>query len=290
MLKKRVELNCDLCGSAKKVFITSENDYPISRCLNCGFVYVNEIPEVDDGKVLGEYYTDDRAEIDVMRKRYEEVSEFLIREIGKYKSGGKLLDVGCGFGFFLLKARESGWQVYGTDLSEFAIDYAKTTQDLQNVLCTDLSQDVFDGQKFDSVNLTNVLEHVPSPTDTLNGCKSLMDDKGVLTVRVPNMEFNDLKFTVSAVLRFLRLASEGNLSYLSSPPPLHLSGFSSRTLRKYFDKIGLETIEIKPSKLSNAAHENVLYQLFEFFVKVLYKLSFRKINLSPTILAIARKG
>ncbi len=289
MEKKKVNRDCDLCGSSEKRLITTENGYPISKCSSCGFVYVNEIPEVENGKVLGEYYSEDKEDIEEIRERYKDVSTFLLDEIEKHSSGGKVLDVGCGYGFFLLNAMEKGWDAFGTDLSEKAIEYAKKEQNLQNVVCSDLYEDIFPGQKFDSVNLTNVLEHVPSPTKTLNDCGRLLDENGVLTVRVPNMEFNDVKRKLSSVLRLFKLASEAHLTYLSTAPPTHLSGFSSRTLRKYFDKAGLETIEIKPSKLSTAAEESIVYQGFEFFVQVLYKLSFRTINLSPTILAIAKK-
>jgi 2-polyprenyl-3-methyl-5-hydroxy-6-metoxy-1,4-benzoquinol methylase len=288
MSENKFEINCDLCGSSEKKIITIEDNYPISRCLNCNFVYVSEIPEVENGKVIGEYYEGIEKEIEAGKLRYESVSKFLIAEINRHTAKGKLLDVGCGYGFFLLEAQQNGWEVYGTELSEVAVEYAKTRQNLPNVFYTDLSENVFENQKFEAINLTNVLEHVPSPTKTLLDCKKLLADKGVLTIRVPNMDFNELKRKLMPILKILKLGKDGELTYLASPPPIHLSGFSKKTLRKYFEKLGYQTIEIKPSKLSSLAQENVIYSLFKGIVNVIYKLSFRKINLSPTVLAIAK--
>jgi 2-polyprenyl-3-methyl-5-hydroxy-6-metoxy-1,4-benzoquinol methylase len=72
-------------------------------------------------------------------------------------SKGNLLDVGCGFGFFLLEAQRNGWEVYGTELSKIAVKYANTKQHLPNVFYADLSEKVFLNQKFEVINLTNVL-------------------------------------------------------------------------------------------------------------------------------------
>ena len=165
MQQETIERDCDLCGSSERRLITIENDYPISKCSQCGFVYVSRIPIVEDGKVLGEYYSGDENEIDANKKRYAAVTEFLLDEIGKLKRPGKLLDLGCGYGFFLEKARDAGWEVYGTDLSEIAVEYVRRHHGISNVECAELSNELFPGVKFDAINLTNVLEHVPSPTE-----------------------------------------------------------------------------------------------------------------------------
>ncbi len=104
------------------------------------------------------------------------------------------------------------------------------------------------------------------------------------------MDFSRLKEFFIPLIRVAGLGTEGEFSYLSTPPPIHLSGFSAKTLRKYFEKTGFETVEIKPSKLSSRASEHFLYRAFELFVGLLYRFSFRRINISPTVLAIAVKS
>ena len=284
------EVDCDLCGSAEKTLIKTEDDYPISRCRNCSLIYVNRIPNIEEGKVIGEYYEGTPAEIEASEWRYKDVSKYLVAEINNFhKEKGALLDVGCGYGFFLLEARRSGWQVFGTELSHIAVNYAREKQNLPDVYFSDLSDIEFSVDKFDAINLTNVLEHVPSPTVILDNCASKLATGGVLLIRVPNMDFHNLKEKFSSIIKFLGLGKGGELTYLATKPPLHLIGYTSRTMEKYFAKAGLETVEVKPSELSAMAKRSVVFRLFDAVVKILYKISFRRINISPTILAIAVK-
>ena len=63
MSKNKLHINCDLCGSSERMLIAIENEYPISKCLNCEFVYVNVIPKIENGKFIGEYYEGAEEEI-----------------------------------------------------------------------------------------------------------------------------------------------------------------------------------------------------------------------------------
>lgn len=291
MAETNIEKDCDLCGSTEKDLIKIENEYPISSCRKCRLVYVSRIPQVDKGKVIGEYYSGENEEIEAVRLRYTDVSKYLLDEIEKiHPDKGRLLDVGCGYGFFLVEARKNDWQVFGTELSDIAIDFMRTRQNLPDVWFADLSDEGLPIEKVDVINMTNVLEHVPSPTKTLHDCRNLLETGGALLIRVPNMDFNRIKEFFVPLLRRAGLGEEGEFSYLATPPPIHLTGFSPKTLRKYFQKAGFRTVEVKPSKLSSRAQEHFLYRVFELFVQLLYKVSFRKINLSPTVLAIAIKA
>lgn len=284
------EVVCDLCGSDEKIYIKTEWGYPISRCRRCGLIYVNRIPPVKEGKVIGEYYQGTQEEIELSERKYRKVSEFLMNELCRLHSRqGTLLDVGCGYGFFLLEAQRKGWQVFGTELSHIAVDYAREKQNLPDVYFSDLSDIKFSVDEFDAINLTNVLEHVPSPTQILENCRKRMAPDSILMIRIPNMDFYVLKERFNSILKRAGLAKGGELFYLASPPPYHLIGFTSRTIRKYFEKAGLETVEVKPSKLSSAADEQLIFRLFETFVNIIFRLSFRRINLAPTMLAIAIK-
>lgn len=284
------EINCDLCGSADKKFIKEENGFPISQCLKCSFFFVSSIPPVETGKVVGEYYHGSEEEISSARDRYVKVSQFLLDKLRALKpEKGRLLDVGCGYGYFLKKAEADGWNVYGTELSDLAVKYAHEKQGLPNVFFSDLSDDVFGDTKFDAINTTNVMEHVPSPTTIFENCHRRLAADGLLFIRVPNMDLYATKESFNSLLKLVGLVKGGERDFLASPPPSHLAGFTSRTLRKYFEKTGFETVEIIPSKLSSLAEENTVYRAFETFVNVLFKLTGGRINLSPTILAIARK-
>jgi 2-polyprenyl-3-methyl-5-hydroxy-6-metoxy-1,4-benzoquinol methylase len=290
MTETKIERDCDFCGSPNKKFIKEENGYPISKCLECSLIYVIQIPQINDGKVLGEKNVDDRSEIETNRLRYLDVFKLLMDEVNQLRSKkGKLLDVGCGYGFFLVEAKQNNWEVFGTDLSEVAVEYVRNHHKIPQVFCTDLSDKTLSAQKFDVINMTNVLEHVPSPTEILNNCHKLLSNKGLLLIRVPNMNFYNIVKRIVFILKAVGVKNGGELTYLASPPPLHLIGFTPKTLEQYFKKTDLTTIEIKPSKLSSLSQETFLHKIVETTINLLYKISFGRINLSPTILAIAEK-
>ena len=69
------------------------------------------------------------------------------------------------------------------------------------------------------------------------------------------MELYAFKESFNSLLKLAGLVKGGERHYLASPPPSRLAGFNSRTLRKYFEKTGFETVEIKPSKLSSKARK-----------------------------------
>ena len=283
------ERDCDICGAGERKQITVENGYPISRCVACGFIYVSGFPDSTDGEGICEYYAGTEEEIEENRVRYERVSDFLLAELARQGASGTLLDVGCGYGAFLVKARAAGWDVYGTDLSKIAIDHVSDVLGLANVVRSDLMPGLFGGKRFDAINLTNVLEHVPSPTSTLRICRELLSDDGVLTIRVPNMQLAAVKQRAMVILKPLGLYTAGDLNYLASPPPSHLSGFTSQTLRRLLQKCAFEAVAIKPSKLSGIVNEKLPYRLYESATELVYRISLRTVNISHTMLAVAKK-
>ena len=78
---------------------------------------VDKISELyDEGYYHGDVYTDYTFESvkATNEKRMNLVKQF-------WKGKGKILDVGCASGFFLLIAKNQGFDTYGIDISEYAI-------------------------------------------------------------------------------------------------------------------------------------------------------------------------
>jgi 2-polyprenyl-3-methyl-5-hydroxy-6-metoxy-1,4-benzoquinol methylase len=102
--------------------------------------------------------------------------------------GGRLLDVGCGTGYFAAAARELGYRVSGLDLSRPQLELARTRFGLSDVHATTL----FDYARtvpphsFDVVTAFQVLEHVADPLAFLGDARRLLATGGHLAVGVPN--------------------------------------------------------------------------------------------------------
>src|SRR6202043_1902523 len=65
----------------------------------------------------------------------------------RYAAGGRLLDIGCALGIFTKAFLDAGFDAYGTDISEFAIDQAALLVGPNRVRRADLDADdiPFDG-------------------------------------------------------------------------------------------------------------------------------------------------
>jgi 2-polyprenyl-3-methyl-5-hydroxy-6-metoxy-1,4-benzoquinol methylase len=281
-----IEKNCDLCNADAKnsTVVVVENNYPIVKCNQCGFIYVNQQPREEGGKVIDEYYEGSNEEVEKTYEGYKKVNAFLFDEINKkFPNQGRFLDVGCGYGYLLTNMMNHGWMAFGSELSELAVKHVNKKYGKECVFYGDLPDIPFEKHTFDAINMTNVLEHVPYPTKTLLRCKELLNKEGLLYIRVPNMDFSFPFDKIYKIMNFFGIKFS-SYSIISMTPPSHLNGFNSRTITKMLEKTGYEVLEIKPSTLRG----NKFYGTIEFLSKIVFTITFKQVNICPTFLAIAR--
>lgn len=148
-----------------------------------------------------------------------------------------LYDIGCGEGHFLNGMSELGWQVSGTDYSDYGIKsqnphlLSKTSF---GPALEEIDQKIKDGSKYSLINLGNVLEHVLDPIFLLKEIRKLMPENGLLRIVVPNdnSELQNLLF------------EEGLSNREWFYPPDHLSYFNFKTLHNTLVSTGFETIKM----------------------------------------------
>ncbi len=101
--------------------------------------------------------------------------------------GKKLLEVGCGTGFFLDEARKAGFEVIGVELSGFGAKYAQEKLRL-NVKQGKLLEQNFASQSFDVVCMWDVLEHLPDPLADMKEVRRLLKPGGKLLLSTGNAQ------------------------------------------------------------------------------------------------------
>ncbi len=111
--------------------------------------------------------------------------------------GGKvehLLDIGCGFGSFVLVARQKGIDAIGIDIANFEIEFARERlhilypqENPEHVyqLGSGLSLPSSDEQ-FDVVTLWNILEHIPDDKALLHEVSRILRPNGRVYIVCPN--------------------------------------------------------------------------------------------------------
>jgi 2-polyprenyl-3-methyl-5-hydroxy-6-metoxy-1,4-benzoquinol methylase len=107
---------------------------------------------------------------------------------GSLPEGAEVLDVGCGNGVISRSLGEKGFHVRGIDVSEKAIEKAKSLNKLPNVkfeVCS-AEQLVAEGSRYHAVICSEVLEHLQQPENLLKVLHQSLHPNGVLIVTVPN--------------------------------------------------------------------------------------------------------
>lgn len=192
---------CDLCGTKQSRYILTRPDgLDVRECPECGLAFISpRLPATALNAIYTrDYFTgrDDLKEWDEQdyirsgeRKIAEAKSE--LQELAKAIDhivplrGSRVLDVGCGYGFFLQVARLRGAHAYGIDLSPEAVQYCQRRWDYPVELGTTETLDV--GQ-FDIVTALGVIEHVPSPASFLQSLSKQVRPGGVVALTTPNYQ------------------------------------------------------------------------------------------------------
>lgn len=115
--------------------------------------------------------------------------DFIINTLkAQLPEGAEVLDVGCGNGVITRSLGARGFVVKGVDISEKAIEKAKSLNKFPNVSfeVRSAEQLVADGQKYHAVICSEVLEHLNDPGMLLKVLHQILHDTGVLIVTVPN--------------------------------------------------------------------------------------------------------
>ena len=220
--------------------VGSSNGFSIVDCQICGYKHAIPVPTSDELKEVysHEYYT---VEKPLYIERYLEDKEwwesvytdrYQILEDNLNHNRRKILDIGSGPGLFLHKGKERGWKVKGIEPSEKAAAYSR------EVLGLDISEEFLDKssaakmEKFDAVNLGEVLEHIPDPLDMLVLVNDLLEDEGLVCIIVPN-DFNPFQ---------LLLRDHMNFEPWWIAPPHHINYFDFDSLEALVTKAGFKVI------------------------------------------------
>jgi len=226
---------CDLCGLSNLQTWDVARGNTLSRCLNCGLIFVN--PRITDkSKKERLIYSDEYFEradrmtqkmITARQKSYRQEIEKLESLTPGAISGGKILDVGCGTGVFLKAFNDIRWETYGCDVSTYAVAEARKT-------CSHIYQGEFEELKFE--NLFNViyfrasLHHAYSPRQCLLAAANYLADDGILAITMSN----NCGGICGRLFRGHVKSYEQSANYL----------FSTDVLKKYLDRCGFETLHV----------------------------------------------
>jgi SAM-dependent methyltransferase len=164
--------------------VYSKNGCDILQCAECGLGRA-QASDFDPGAYYtGDYfsgghadgYADYRGAEPVLRREFNNTVNF----IQKCRVSGRLLDVGCAYGFFLQEARHY-FDVVGIEISEEAATFCQK-QGLRVLRGMADENNFAQLGMMDVITLLDVLEHLPSPHEALALCTRYLSPGGIILI------------------------------------------------------------------------------------------------------------
>ena len=242
---------CVVCCAerARLLFLPSQSPGPMVRCDKCSMVYISPIEDdhalISEGPAIGSVdarllTSSDLKDLEgswelallpskerewpALRINAFKALDHIERHVGQRR---RILDFGCGWGFFLGAAKERGWEAFGLEPLPGQAIYARA-QFKADVVTDVLHEDTFPAGHFDAITAFQVFEHLPDPADALQKLKRFLRPGGVIFIEVPNID------TWS-----VRLFRRRHRHFVQD----HLNFFSRATLSELLSRQGFEVVE-----------------------------------------------
>lgn len=162
---------------------------------------------------------------------YGRFAKFYFRNICKNVEkyiypGQKILDAGCAYGYVLANLPEEV-EKYGIDVSEYAINIAKSNIPEANLQVANLEEELlYEENFFDVIFLNDVIEHIENYQQALMHLKNILKIGGIIFITTPNTNMFRKKF----------------LSFADKKEH-HVSMFSHAKLMELLEKLDFEIID-----------------------------------------------
>lgn len=249
---KTVRVTCGQCGSGETRFVGSGTDrefattadlFTVVQCAQCGLLYLNPRPDVSELDTIypktyqcynvrpADNGVDGRSW--VTRLRHQLYSRRFRRPL-HYLADQRpidLLDVGCGDGWQLdlyRLAAKDRIRTTGVEIRSEVCDVARAKG--HHVYCGRF-EEVDLPQRFDLVNLSQVIEHVADPRAFVGRIHEVLRPGGIFVLETPNTDTLDWKWFRSGAWGAYHI-------------PRHWTFFDPTSLRRLVESVGFEFLEL----------------------------------------------
>jgi 2-polyprenyl-3-methyl-5-hydroxy-6-metoxy-1,4-benzoquinol methylase len=232
---------CTICGGTSfEVPVLG----PLARCRTCAYVFLPRTPDLPgqiEALYAGEYFTG--AEFGDYASQHPTFARnfraYLDRMRRAGATGGRLLEVGCAYGFFLEQAQRS-FDATGIDVNEPAIAAARALG-VRAEYAEFLSYPV--ETAFDVICLWDTIEHLLDPRAYLSRAHAGLRTGGWLFLTTGD---------IGSAMARLRGAG-----WRMIHPPSHLNYFSRATMTRLLESVGFDVLPIR----SVGTHRDLLNAL-----------------------------
>lgn len=214
-LSQGKKLVCPVCQTQhnQQDFLVSRTEArTFRRCKSCGMLYISWTVQSrqteynrnyfyeDYEKQYGKTYEDDFVSIKVQGIRRVSNIDMLVHH-HKMHLTKTVLDIGCALGPFLDAANDAGWKVYGTDISQDAVDYVHQKFNypaVQSAFPEIDCKEMFGIEQFDAVTMWYVIEHFQNLDAVLSKVSAIVKKNGIFAFSTPSASGVSAKYNTQS--------------------------------------------------------------------------------------------
>jgi len=248
-------------------------------CLRCGLFFRARDKGADNRENLISHYqnVDPHEKVaDLKQPFFNSALAYLSLQCNKKKKS--ILDVGCGYGYFLDLAARNGWHTSGVETMNDAAMMAEKRIGKRNIFHGTLKEAKYPDNSFDVITLWDVLFIAENPFEEPKECYRVLKEGGIIGIRLRNISFQKMAYRIYAILpeypvlctgmngslfRVLVLMPRpvgGVIHYslkkinpqlsLKNPSVFHQYCFSSKSIYQLLLRVGFTNIKVTNSPLT----------------------------------------
>jgi SAM-dependent methyltransferase len=219
---------CPACGqTTPQRYLYAKNGCDILQCETCGLGRTETAGFDPTTYYTGDYFTGQHADgyadylgaEPVLRREFSHTVDF----IRTFRPQGRLLELGCAYGFFLQEAKRH-FDVSGIELAADAAAHARRSG-LDVITGMADEETLAPLGAMDVIVLLDVIEHLPAPRETLEMCARHLAPGGIIVLTTGDFG--------SLVARLTKTA------WRLMTPPQHLWFFTAASMGRLAGTLGL---------------------------------------------------
>ncbi len=246
---------CPVCDGREFRPFQHVGPHSVVRCASCGLGLTN--PQPSNAELAAIYGPDyvlapesDAAGFEMVLRSKRATADHYLDLLANFgvPARGRLIEIGCGAGNFLVRAADRGFDVTGVEYSPFAAERARTNLGGRGrVLVGEIAILAAERDAYDVCVLCDVIEHVRDPRAFVAEIFRLLRRGGVLLVVTPSLDSWSARllgsrwmeykaehlfyFAPATITRLLQRAGYGDIALRSGTKKLSLDYIGA-----HFDK------------------------------------------------------
>jgi SAM-dependent methyltransferase len=234
---KQNHLSCPICNNSME----SKVHEWIFYCINCNFRISTLRPNLQKDVIqsTSKNIDEDKRKVSLKQLRNHNF-KIILDSLEEFtnKSSQKILDVGCGHGWFLELATLRGFESYGLEPDFNVFDYSQTDSEIwQGFFPDDLPTE---SKMFDIIVFNDVFEHIPDCQKNLQSCYDLLPLGGLLVINLPSS--NGIIYRITELISNLGIHKPLERMWQKDFVSPHIYYFSPHQLSSLCEKYSFKEI------------------------------------------------